>query len=173
VPFVELGFSSYRIPVFDGQEWRSSRDTDSCLPYDLNLIQMDRSWRLARIFAFLSIVLGGGGALFLGFSSCFVFSPGSWSWTGYQLVLSTIFHSLSFLWFGTGICRHPNSCQLHSGSVFSICAICLWTVSAYVILFRYPIPRGRYSKIASKDEKCAPESISLEESCNDEKVEVV
>jgi hypothetical protein len=62
-------------------------------------------------FAFLALVLGGGGALFVWCSTCFVFSKGTWRWTGYELLLASLCQAMTFVWFGTQICTW-NTCGL-------------------------------------------------------------
>jgi len=81
------------------------------------------------------------GALFLWFSSCFVFSPGTWRWTGYELLGASILQTISFVWFSTGICHNDgNTCDLFLGSYLDIAAATLWLVSAVTIFVKYPPP---------------------------------
>jgi hypothetical protein len=142
IPFLEIGFVAYREPTQnDDGSWRVVY-TGSCNRYDSSL--EDGYWRAAKGFAFGSLVLGGASALFLWFSSCFVFSRGTWKWAGMQVILAFICQSFAFLWFGTAICKDPaNNCALFYGSRADICAAVFYFVSALMICCRYPKPQPK------------------------------
>ena len=138
VEFLEVGYTAYREPTLEGDEWKVQY-TGTCLAYDPDIFTQDAFWVAAKAFAFVALVLGGGGALFLWFSSCFVFSRGTWKWAGYEVLLASIFQSLAFLWFATKICNTGDSqCTPSYGSKTAIAAAALWFVSALVIFCRYP-----------------------------------
>lgn len=140
VEFLEVGFAAYREPVLEGEEWKIQY-TGTCLAFDENFIQ-DAYWMAAKAFAFLALVLGGGGALFLWFSSCFVFSRGTWKWAGYEVLLASISQLLSFLWFATSICNTGDStCAPSYGSKADIAAAALWLIAAVSIFCKYPSPK--------------------------------
>jgi hypothetical protein len=142
-PFVEIGFVAYREPTYSEQDktWNVVY-TGSCSTYDPDL--EDSFWKAAKGFAFGALVLGGSSSLFLWFSTCFVFSRGTWRWAGYQVILAFICQTFAFLWFGTAICKdQDNSCDLFYGSRADIAASVLWFSSAVLILARYPKPEPR------------------------------
>ena len=144
VPFLDVGFNQYRSPTQDPKDGMWYVDYRlPCEDYNTDIVNMDGFWTFSKIAAFLSLVFGGGGALFLWFSSCFIFSRGTWRWAGYELLVATIFQAFSFLWFKTGLC-HGNDgkdgCSLYYGAKADILASCFWFVSALVIFCRYPKP---------------------------------
>jgi len=142
VEFLEVGLTAYREPVLEGDEWHIQY-TGTCLAYDETIFKQDVYWTAAKAFAFIALVLGGGGALFLWFSSCFVFSRGTWKWAGYEVLLASIFQLLSFLWFATAICNTGDSqCTPSYGSKADIAAAGLWLTSALTIFCRYPVPKA-------------------------------
>eukprot|EP00545_Synedropsis_sp_CCMP1620_P005545 CAMPEP_0119015100 /NCGR_PEP_ID=MMETSP1176-20130426/10559_1 /TAXON_ID=265551 /ORGANISM="Synedropsis recta cf, Strain CCMP1620" /LENGTH=244 /DNA_ID=CAMNT_0006968367 /DNA_START=191 /DNA_END=925 /DNA_ORIENTATION=- len=141
VPFVEIGFVAYREPTYNEEDktWNVAY-TGACATYDPDL--EDSFWKAAKGFAFGALVLGGASSLFLWFSTCFIFSRGTWRWAGYQVVLAFICQALAFLWFGTAICKdEDNSCDLFYGSKADIAASVLWFASAVLIFARYPKPQ--------------------------------
>jgi hypothetical protein len=141
VEFLEVGINAYRAPELVNGVWEIDYSS-SCLPYDEEFFNIDGYWKVAKAFDFISLVLGGGGALFLWFSSCFVFSKGTWKWTGYEVLLASFFLSLSFIWFNTYTCREgDNHCSLSYGSKADIASATLWLVSALCIFYRYPAPK--------------------------------
>mmetsp|Transcript_21146 Transcript_21146/g.38415 ORF Transcript_21146/g.38415 Transcript_21146/m.38415 type:complete len:262 (-) Transcript_21146:1038-1823(-) len=149
VEFLEVGFTAYREPVLEGDDWKIQR-TGECLAYDENVFHQDAFWMAAKAFAFIALVLGGGGALFLWFSSCCLFSRGTWRWAGYEVLLASISQSLGFLWFATSICNTGDSqCTLSYGSKANIAAAGLWFISALSIFCKYPQPK----QILDEDEE--------------------
>jgi len=141
VPFLDVGFNQFRTPtrMTDGTwvvDYRSP-----CEDYVGDFAEADIFWKFAKGTGFLSLIFGGGGALFLWFSSCFVFSRGTWRWAGYELLAATVFQLLTFMWFNTAIC-HGNdgedSCSLFYGSKTDILASCFWAVSVFAIFYKYP-----------------------------------
>lgn len=142
VPFLDVGFNQYRVPELDSVTGRWIVDYRlPCEDYDEDFVNMDGYWKVSKGTAFLSLVFGGGGALFLWFSSCFVFSRGTWRWAGYELLAATIFQALSFLWFLTSMCHGSDgkdSCYLYYGSKTDILAASFWGVSVLLIFGRYP-----------------------------------
>ena len=140
MPFVEVGFNGYRKPEYfsDTDEWRVQY-TGQCNEYTVEV--PDTVWILSKAFAFLALVFGGGGALFLWFSTCFVFGPGTWKWAGYEVLFASFFQALSFLWFLTDMCTYQGStCTLFYGSKSDIVAASFWFGSAFIIFMRYPKP---------------------------------
>jgi hypothetical protein len=141
VEYLEVGMNAYRAPTLINGEWKVDYRS-SCLAYDDEFFTIDAYWKVAKGFDFASLVLGGGGALFLWFSTCFVFSRGTWKWAGYEVLLASIFQLLAFLWFNTYICREgDNQCSLFYGSKADIASATLWLVSALCIFCRYPAPK--------------------------------
>eukprot|EP00592_Proboscia_alata_P005232 CAMPEP_0194382698 /NCGR_PEP_ID=MMETSP0174-20130528/62311_1 /TAXON_ID=216777 /ORGANISM="Proboscia alata, Strain PI-D3" /LENGTH=225 /DNA_ID=CAMNT_0039168221 /DNA_START=51 /DNA_END=728 /DNA_ORIENTATION=+ len=142
-PYLEAGFNAYRSPSYSPETdtW-VVQYTGFCTEYDAGVVEIDIYWTMAKMFAFISLVLGGGGALFLWFSSCFVFGPGTWRWAGYEVLAASIFQCLAFVWFGTGLCRagDGSKCRLFFGSKSDIVATVFWFVSALFIFAKYPPP---------------------------------
>ena len=145
IPYLEVGFNAYRAPQYWPQdnEWKvdySSR----CIAYDPDVVTMDIFWKLGKAFEFFSLVLGGGGALFLWFSGCFVFSPATWRWAGHEVCAAATFQSMAFIWFATSMCRQEgNTCSLFFGSKADIAAAAFWLTSALAIYLRYPLPQPK------------------------------
>ena len=99
---------------------------------------------MGKAFEFFSLVLGGGGALFLWFSSCFVFSPVTWRWAGHEVFAAASFQACAFIWFATAMCRmEGNTCALFFGSKADIAAAMFWLTSAVAIYMRYPSPQPK------------------------------
>jgi len=99
----------------------------------------DTVWKSAQAFAFLALVLGGGGTIFAWCSTCFVFSRVTWRWTGYELILASICQGLVYLWFQTQMCSW-NTCSMSYGAKSDLLAVTLWFVSGIMVLCRYPMP---------------------------------
>ena len=140
-PWLEFGIGAYRAPALvnvneEDQEWVTSFG-GSCTLYPPEF--MDTAWTTSRVFSFLSLVLGGGGTLFLWCSTCFIFGRGTWRWTGYEILLASSCQGLSFLWFMTEICQW-NQCSLFWGSKADIAACILWLVGGMLVICRYPQP---------------------------------
>lgn len=142
VPWVEVGFAAFRVPEYiaENDKWEVTY-TGACTDYDLDRIDLDPAWKAAKAFAFLALVLGGGGALFLWFSACCVFSKATWRWAGYEVLLAAIFQVLAFLWFGNSLCQNKNTCRLSWGSKADIVASVLWGLAAVAIFCKYPAPK--------------------------------
>jgi len=154
VPYLEFGFNGYRIPqVGEEEEWYIDY-TSNCHDYEEIFVKRDIYWDLSRILSFLSLVLGGGGAIFLWFSTCFIFSPATWRWTGYEILVAAMLQLGSFLWFNTAVCQDDpdNVCRLRFGSKSDIVAGTLWLVSATVMLMKYPSPRIK--SVAGRGDDC-------------------
>lgn len=138
IPFLEIGFVAYRKPQYHAEDdsWRVLY-AGTCLFFDSSI--QDSYWTAAKALAFVALVLGGAGALFVCFSTCFVFSRATWRWAGYQIMLACLCQCLSFLWFATDIC-YVNSCDLFFGSKADICASVFYLGAGLLILTRYPNP---------------------------------
>lgn len=140
VPYLEVGFNAYRKPEYSSESntW-TVEYSGKCIDYEEEFTDM--YWNISKAFAYLSLVFGGGGALFLWCSSCFVFGPGTWRWAGYEVLAASVFQSLSFLWFQTSMCKEEgNQCALFFGSKSDIVATTFWFISALTIFARYPKP---------------------------------
>ena len=62
IPFIYVGFKSYREPVFnplDG-EWINDYSTP-CFEYNADSVNKDGAWYFAYSTAFLGLLFGGGG----------------------------------------------------------------------------------------------------------------
>lgn len=142
VPWVEVGFAAFREPEYhaDTDRWEVTY-TGACTDYDLDRVDLDPAWKAAKAFAFLALVLGGGGALFLWFSACCVFSKATWRWAGYEVLLAAIFQALAFMWFGNSLCKYRNTCTLSWGSKADIVASIFWLLAAMAIFCKYPAPK--------------------------------
>lgn len=120
-----------------------------CEQYNTDIVNIDGVWTFAKITAFLALVLGGGGAMFIWFSSCFVFKKNVWQWAGYELLIATILQALTFSWFATSLC-HGNDgqdkCTLQYGSQADILACSMWAVSALLIFVKYPSEKNRNAR---------------------------
>jgi hypothetical protein len=140
-PYLEVGLQAYRAPTVnaDTGEWEFVH-TGSCLAYP-DTVPMDASWKFAKGFTFLALVLGGGATFYLWISTCCRFSRGSWRWAGYEVAAACLFQALSFVWFHTEICHGENNCTLFYGSKGDIMAASCWFVAALLIFGHYPVPK--------------------------------
>ena len=132
--------------------WSKNR-TLGCIDYpvELTLGLMDESWNTARTFAFIGLVLGGAGASFLFFSTCFVFSKVTWRWTGYALLLASLCQIISLCsWFNSQVCSW-NTCKLSRGSKSDIASVLLWTISGLMCVLYYP---DTTTTTTTKNNKC-------------------
>lgn len=141
VPWVEVGYAAYRTPDYniDTGAWELSY-SGRCTDYDLDRVELDPAWKAAKAFAFLALVMGGGGTLFLWFSTCCVFSKATWRWAGYEVLLACLFQTLAFMWFGNSMCHLHNTCSLSWGSKADVAACVLWALAAAAIFCKYPEP---------------------------------
>mmetsp|Transcript_3410 Transcript_3410/g.5047 ORF Transcript_3410/g.5047 Transcript_3410/m.5047 type:complete len:255 (-) Transcript_3410:127-891(-) len=149
-PFAEVGLSAYRLPVYNQESntWTEPL-RGACLMYPPS-IPIDGTWKFAKGCAFFALVFGGGGALFLWFSSCFVFGPGTWRWAGYEVLIASILQTLAFTFFNTAMCKTNDShCSLFIGSKLDIMASVFWFASAMSIFLKYPNPTPKVSFGAS------------------------
>ena len=141
IPWLEFGLGAYREPKGQLDESGNlvfvTSFTSDCHLYPDSVF--DTAWTTARSFAFLALVLGGGGTLFVWCSTCFVFSRGTWKWTGYGLSLGSLCQAVSFVWFTTQVCTW-NTCEIFWGSKADIVATVMWTVSATCMMAYYPSP---------------------------------
>lgn len=142
IPFIDAGFTHYREPTLNAVngEWISN-NTIPCEPYNTDVVNIDGAWSFAKLTAFLSLVFGGGGALFIWFSSCFVFQKHIWRWAGYELLVATVLQILTYTWFATSLC-HGNDgqdkCVMHYGARADILACVLWAGATLFIFCKYP-----------------------------------
>jgi hypothetical protein len=157
VPYLEFGLGAYREPypvaysiavgggggataTTEGSqhtEWAVNYSGE-CTEYPFEL---DGYWKVSKAAAFLALVIGGGGTLFVWCSTCFVFSKGTWKWAGYELLVAASCQVLAFLWFRTGSCTLLGStCVLFWGSKANIIATVCWMVAGICIVVRYPTP---------------------------------
>jgi hypothetical protein len=154
-PWLEFGIGAYRSPRLitdtdstststststsnSNEEWETSFD-EPCQLYPSDF--QDAPWTTSRALAFLALVLGGGGTLFvLLAATCLAFSKATWRWTGYELCLASLCQTLSVVvWFQTSICTW-NSCRLFWGSQADIAAAALWFLGGLFMVCRYPTP---------------------------------
>eukprot|EP00970_Alexandrium_tamarense_P005710 scaffold933_cov190-Alexandrium_tamarense.AAC.30 len=142
IPFLDVGFNQYREPLQHPTEGTWYVDYRlNCDPYNTDVVNIGGVWSFSKVMAFLSLVFGGGGSLFLWFSTCFIFTKGTWRWAGCELVAATVCQSLSFVWFKVDMC-HGNDgqdkCELNYGSKANILASIFWLASVVCIFGKYP-----------------------------------
>ena len=89
VPWLEVGFAAFQKPDFneETQTWDIAY-RGSCIDYNEERMEFDSAWKAAKGFAFLALVLGGGGALFLWFSACCV---------GYEIDLLDVYKTTAIV----------------------------------------------------------------------------
>ena len=155
-PFVDAGLSHYRAPTLnDSGEWVLDY-TVPCEDYNLDVVTIDAAWRCASFTAFLSVVLGGGGAMYVFLSSCIVFRRSAWRWAGYELLAAVLCQVLTFSWFATSICHeNDNACALNYGARADILAAGMWA-SAAACLFRHH-PSARKTSPPASNSASAPQ----------------
>jgi len=141
IPWLEVGFAAFRRPDYnrDKDIWEISY-TGRCTDYNEDRMEFDPAWKAAKAFAFLALILGGGGALFLWFSACCVFSKATWRWAGYEVLLAATFQGMSFLWFANSMCTNKNICKLSWGSKTDVVSFVMWIMAAMAIFYKYPAP---------------------------------
>lgn len=141
-PFIHAGFNHYREPNLNTVtgEWKMDFNLP-CREYNTDIVAVDGVWVFAKITSFLSLVFGGSGALFIWFSSCFVFRKNTWHWAGYELLIATSLLTLTYSWFATSLC-HGNdgkdNCTMQYGARADILACVLWATSVLLIFCKYP-----------------------------------
>lgn len=144
IPFIDVGFNRYREPIIQDSEWIMDPNLVECEEFNTDIVNIDGVWTFARITSFLSLMLGGSGALFISFSTCFLFKKETWRWAGYEILLAVGLLVLTFSWFATGLC-HGNdgqdSCTMSYGAQVDIVACVLWTIAMLIILCFYPAER--------------------------------
>ena len=148
VPWVEVGYAAYRTPEYNlaTGSWEITY-SGRCSNYNFERVEMDPTWKAAKAFAFLALVLGGGGTLFLWFSTCCIFSKATWRWAGHEVMLACLFQALAFLWFENSMCHYRNTCSLSWGSKADVVACVFWAMAALAIFCKYPEP----SKLPSSE----------------------
>lgn len=134
--YLEVGFKAFREPLSDG----TARYLGPCTAYPDELVNQDTLWTTAKGFAFFAQVLGLSSALFLWFSTCCVFSKGTWHLASVQIALAAVCQACSFIWFQTEMCEE-NSCDLFWGSKTDIVATVFWTLAAAMMCCKYPEPQ--------------------------------
>lgn len=148
VPFLHFGLSAFREPKLEEDGNYTMTLAGNCTEYPEEQL-VDTVWTTSRSFAFLALVLGGGGTLFVWCSICFVFSRATWRWTGYGLLLASLLQATVYVWFTTQLCSW-NTCTLSYGSESDFAAVAFWLVSGILIVARYPTPKR---ELIARDEE--------------------
>jgi len=156
-PYLEAGRNAFREPQYnaDSDSW-SSEFVGGCLVYPEDEVTIDVYWNVSKGFDFISIVLGGTGALFLTFTWCCVFSRGTWRLAGVQVFMAAVFQSASFLWLETELCQ-TNTCELFWGSYADIASICCWILAAVFIFCHYPVPFDLSAQLLEEQQQQSPQ----------------
>eukprot|EP00979_Chaetoceros_neogracilis_P016434 scaffold8027_cov318-Chaetoceros_neogracile.AAC.2 len=160
-PFVELGFNSFRTPIFypEFNEWQM-RYSDGCHPYDMIGQEQEQGgddvsnsnsayrwsfdffWKIGSASNQIGLVLGGATCLFLWASAiCIPVTELNWRILGAQLALAAFFHLGSFLWFFNSLCYTEGTvCHWFYGSNTAIGSLALYLFSSICIFAKYPEP---------------------------------
>ena len=161
-PFVELGFNSFRTPVFyeELNEWQI-RYSDKCRSYDSiasiantseenekgdngkTKWKFDIFWKFGHIAHQIGLILGGSACLFLWTTAiCIPITELNWKLLGLQIGIAALFHLGSFLWFFNDLCfQEGGECHWFYGSNTSIGSLVLYLFSSICILCKYPEPK--------------------------------
>ena len=147
LPFLEVGLSRYRSPMYysDENEWNLVF-TDICHDYP------NKDWlqELARWLVFASAIIGGSLALFLWCSTCFSFSIRTWRFCAFEAFLAAMLRSGSFLFLLSPVCSDSEStCTLSFGAKMDVVAIGLWVVTTLVMGVHYAEPQLRRVQTSS------------------------
>ena len=125
-------------------------------PEQVTLGIVDSSWNTARVFCFLGLVLGGGGAAFLACSLCVVFSRVTWRWTAYELLGAGLCQTVSLCgWFRTQLCSW-NDCSLSEGSVSDLLATALWVACGLLMVGFYPPASSSHGQAVGSGDARSP-----------------
>ena len=154
-PFVELGFNSYRTPVFyeEFNEWQI-RYSDACHPYDMigqeqegtdgaganSKWTFDLFWKAGSVAHQIGLALGGAACLFLWATAiCIPITELNWRILGVQLAVAAFFHFASFLWFFNSLCNTEGTqCHWFYGSNTAFGSLALYLLTSICIFLKYP-----------------------------------
>ena len=140
LPFLEVGLNRYReASLKDDDNWEIDYN-QLCKYYNEDIVNIDGVWKFSKMMSFLALVFAGAAVLLIWFSMCFIFSPNTWKWVGWELLTATVFKSLSYSWLATSMCRN-NSCSISYGAKADIVACVTWFIAGVLVLLRYPSPK--------------------------------
>eukprot|EP00579_Thalassiosira_antarctica_P001620 CAMPEP_0201868492 /NCGR_PEP_ID=MMETSP0902-20130614/2350_1 /ASSEMBLY_ACC=CAM_ASM_000551 /TAXON_ID=420261 /ORGANISM="Thalassiosira antarctica, Strain CCMP982" /LENGTH=296 /DNA_ID=CAMNT_0048393839 /DNA_START=46 /DNA_END=936 /DNA_ORIENTATION=- len=149
-PYIDAGFTHYRAPTLNTSGKWVLDLTLPCEAYNTDIVPMDGVWGFAKTTSFLSLVFGGGGALFIWFASCFVFRKNTWRWAGYELLVAVILQALTYSWFATSLCHeNDGNCAMNYGARADILACVLWAASVLCIFCKYPSEKIRSTQASN------------------------
>uniref|UniRef100_A0A7S1BPS6 Uncharacterized protein n=1 Tax=Corethron hystrix TaxID=216773 RepID=A0A7S1BPS6_9STRA len=148
---VRIGYSGYREVDVD------LLPVGRCEPYSEDYGPPGSVFLISKAAKFIGLVFGGGGWLLLAFSGCFIFSPPSWRWTGYEFLAAAACQILAFLFlwgapcvrrteFQQGVASEDwggggEGCRMSVGGRADAWAVLLWAVAGLAMLRVYPVPR--------------------------------
>lgn len=147
IPWIEVGFNSYRIPKYYGDNQWQVYYVDECitLPSQVDNIEWtsDPYWQFGSVMSVISTIVGGGGCLFLWIVAVgLVVTKSTWRWVGFKCMIASFCSTLSFLWFLNQRCSHEGSeCHLLYGSKANIASLFLYAASSLSIIAKYPEPK--------------------------------
>lgn len=147
IPWMEVGFNSYRIPTYYGNNQWQIYYSDECIPFPSIMGNIewtsDSYWQLGSFMSTTSTIVGGGGCLFLWVVAVgLVVSKSTWRWGGLTFMIATFCNILSFLWFENSRCSEEGTqCYLLYGSKANIASIFLYTAASLSIFTKYPDPK--------------------------------
>jgi len=145
IPWVAVGFNSYRIPEFYANEWQFYYSND-CIPFPSqtdNGWNSDSFWQFGSVMSTISTIIGGGGCLFLWTVALgLVVSKRTWRWGGIKFMIASACNILSFFWFANRQCVEEGSeCSLLYGSKANTASLFFYAAASFSILTKYPDPK--------------------------------
>ena len=151
-PFIEIGFSSFRIPTFyeEHDQWQT-RYGDVCQSFSsidavtgesVTVWKPDSLWNFARAAHLISMIVGDTVVLNIWIVSiCLPVTKYSWRLFGVAMFMASFFQLCSLIWFLNDICNVEEShYSIFYGSQTSMIALALYFGSLLLICFRYPEP---------------------------------